>query len=701
LLSALVGFVGVAGCGDDSVGMADTETDSEGTTDDTTDVTMSASTLPSTSIGTTDMTTDTTTGPDTEGTTMMVEESSSSDATTGPPPPAVDFLVRIENISDQTPMPTPFSPGVWVEHELGSQPVFQFNMAKLGNGLSELAEDGAPATLDAAMEDEPTVAQHGIFDTPVDGAMPAPILPGEAYEFTIPQMTPGNRLSVFTMLGESNDIFLGTGRNGVGLFAPNGMPQAEDDIAPVMDFWDVGTEANQPPGGGDYQAPRQGPPNTGPGEDGVVSLRRESTHAVPLASKLVSVNVETDMMLGTFTVQISNISDDTGGFVSPFSAAVWALHDDTASIFELGGNASDTSGLEFYVEDADSSGLAATLDAMAGVSDSDVTATGAAPGDTIEFTVIPTADNRFISFVTGVAWTNDGFISTTVPIALLDDLGVARSTAAIESDFEDLLAVFDAGTEVNESSGISGPNNAGFQIVDGSGVTENVAISYYRDATNDFADLADFITVTVEQGAGGSIDLTVTNTSDGMPFQGDIEGIVWAMHNGYSAFTEGAAASPDLEDLAEDGDEVGLEGDINTAGFTNTGVIPPLAPGESTTVNITAISGEPMLSLFAHVQPSNDTFVALGADGISVFNGATLLSNGELATAVAGALDIWDAGTEGNQAGGGGADMSGVTATPSVGPTEGNGLVRQVEDDPVWGYPPTEQMVRVIVTPMP
>jgi hypothetical protein len=698
ILSAIVGFVAV-GCGDDSVGSMDTETDTEGTTDNPTTGTMSA-TQPTTTVSTTETTTDDTETSSSSGEPSTTDESSSSgDPTTGPPPPPADFLIRIENISDQTPWPTTFTPGVWIEHELGSQPVFQLNMPEGGIGLAELAEDGDPTTLNTSMDDDPTVAQHGVFDTPVKGAGPE-IGPGEAYEFTIEQVAAGNRLSLVTAVGEANDIFLGTGPNGVGLFAPNGEPQAEDDIAPVMDFWDVGSEANQPPSGGDYQIARQAAPNTGPDETGVVSPRRESTHAVPFAGKLVTVNVQADVMLGTFTIEITNISDETGTLVSPFSEAVFVLGDDTTSIFSLGADAGDTLGLEGFAEDNDPTLLATTLAALGGAGDTGVTDTNAEPGDTMSFTVVPDATNRFLHFVAALSWTNDAFISTSAPIALFDDAGLPRTTAAIESDFVDLLAVFDAGTELNESPGISGPSNAANQNVIGTGTAENNPIGYYLDATNDFADLAELVTVTFETTGANSFDMTITNTSAGTPFEGTLEGVVWAMHDGYSGFTEGMAASPDLEDLAEDGVGTGLDGDIADGGFTNHDVVGPIGPGDSVVVSITSDSAEPMLSLFAHVQPSNDTFVAFGPDGFSAYNGGTLLSSEELDTAAAAALDVYDAGTEGNQAGGGGAAMSGVGVGSVVGPTEGNGLVRQAEDDLVWAYPEPSSMVRVIVTPL-
>jgi hypothetical protein len=46
-----------------------------------------------------------------------------------------------------------------------------------------------------------------VFNTPVGASGPGPITPGAAYEVTISGM-PGDRLSLTTMMGQSNDSSL-------------------------------------------------------------------------------------------------------------------------------------------------------------------------------------------------------------------------------------------------------------------------------------------------------------------------------------------------------------------------------------------------------------------------------------------------------------------------------------------------------------
>jgi hypothetical protein len=79
---------------------------------------------------------------------------------------------------------------------------------------------------------------------------------------------PGDRLSLTTMMGQSNDWFYAPGESGIELFK-NGKP-ISGDITVQMILWDAGTEIDQEPGIGSDQGPRQKTPNTGNAEKGVV-----------------------------------------------------------------------------------------------------------------------------------------------------------------------------------------------------------------------------------------------------------------------------------------------------------------------------------------------------------------------------------------------------------------------------------------------
>ncbi|MEM7348818.1 MAG: spondin domain-containing protein, partial [Chloroflexota bacterium] len=58
---------------------------------------------------------------------------------------------------------------------------------------------------------------------------------------------------------------------GIPLFNENNVPLV-GDITDQVSLWDAGTEANQAPGFGTDQAPRQAGPNTGADEGGVVQI---------------------------------------------------------------------------------------------------------------------------------------------------------------------------------------------------------------------------------------------------------------------------------------------------------------------------------------------------------------------------------------------------------------------------------------------
>lgn len=82
---------------------------------------------------------------------------------------------------------------------------------------------------------------------------------------------PGSRLSLATMLVQSNDLFYAPGEEGIALFEADGTPRT-GDVTSALGLWDAGTEVNQAPGAGPDQAPRQSGPDTGADEEGAVEL---------------------------------------------------------------------------------------------------------------------------------------------------------------------------------------------------------------------------------------------------------------------------------------------------------------------------------------------------------------------------------------------------------------------------------------------
>lgn len=176
---------------------------------------------------------------------------------------------EIESLEARTGLTSPIAPGLYAVHESG-QPLFSDGMADRGEGLEQLAEDGDPSALAEAVLGEPLVIEAGVYNTPVGAEGPGPAFPGDTFRFEI-RARPGERLSLASMLGQSNDLFYSFGPTGVALFDADGEPIA-GELTASLALWDAGTEVNEYPGAGPNQAPRQPAANTGPDESGVVHM---------------------------------------------------------------------------------------------------------------------------------------------------------------------------------------------------------------------------------------------------------------------------------------------------------------------------------------------------------------------------------------------------------------------------------------------
>lgn len=188
-----------------------------------------------------------------------------------PPTITTTFMVRIENVSqtsilmpsDGSKQAVPLSPGVWAVHN-PDWSLFTVGQPDRGQGLEAIAEDGNPAQLATALTSQSGVNSSGIFNTPVGASAPAPIGPGQEYEFTL-TANPGMRLSFATMFVPSNDLLYAPNEGGIPLFDANGNP-VRGDVTLQIRLWDAGTEKNQEPGVGSDQVQRQSGPNTGPSD---------------------------------------------------------------------------------------------------------------------------------------------------------------------------------------------------------------------------------------------------------------------------------------------------------------------------------------------------------------------------------------------------------------------------------------------------
>lgn len=639
--------------------------------------------------------------------------STSSDSGELPPPMPADFVVTIENVSNTGLMWSPISPGVWANHDANVDVLFELDVPDDDEGLEPLAEDGDPTALAAAVAGHVGVAQAEVFDTPVGADAPAPILPGERYEFTF-TATPPSRLSFAMMLGASNDLVVSTAPAGLGLFAGGGQVLSERDVSSLLRVYDAGTERNQAPGQGPWQAVHGGSPDIGPGEtDGVYPVER-STRAIPLGPDLVQVSVDDDpLMPGMLFISITNVSQDRGTLVTPLSSLVWALHTEATGFFTEGGTASPE--LEALAEDGDPTLLEAALTGSAEVDAHAVVPGPILPGQTIELAFEPIPPFPRLSLAAMVGQTNDAFLAVGPGgIPMFDEAGALRSEDEIEADLVAALTAWDAGTEANEVPGV-GPNQAPRQPSPGTGPADAVftSVQRYSDVTNDLAGASagGWLSVEVSE-MGGDYTLTITNTSDTTAFPGLLSPTAWAVHDDtVSLFELGMPASPALELLAEDGDPSGLLGDLaGMAGVAMAGVVDtvagpgmppppgPLAPGESYEIVVTPDATFRLLSFAGMITPSNDTFAAVRSVAL-LDDAGNPRPAADVAADLAAELQAWDAGTEGDQAGAAGRDMAPL-GTPDTGPGNGTGLVREADADEIWSVPEAAGVVRVTVAPV-
>jgi hypothetical protein len=209
----------------------------------------------------------------------------------------VKFTVRIENVStpqtlklsNGTTAPAPTAPLLWTLTDEGN-PIFTPGRFDAGHGLERLAEDGNPGVLaDYIVANMKSVLRSGIVTVPVGEKDAGPILPGKSYEFTV-SASPGQRLSLAFMFGQSNDLFYSPGSNAIALFDAKGMPLSAD-VTSQLQLWDAGTEVNEEPGLGPNQAARQPAPNTGPSEHKQIALVQDAFR-YPKTADVIRVTVK-------------------------------------------------------------------------------------------------------------------------------------------------------------------------------------------------------------------------------------------------------------------------------------------------------------------------------------------------------------------------------------------------------------------------
>lgn len=610
----------------------------------------------------------------------------------GPAPVAQRFEVILENVSGASALPTPLAPGAWALHRAGS-PLFTPGRPA-SPGLEALAEDGGAPRLDAELALDPAVLAHGVFDTPVAGQGPGPAMPGGAYRFEV-LAAPGDRLSFATMVGQSNDLFLAPDGAGVALFDDAGRPLPERSLEAVR-VWDAGSEANQAPGIGPDQAPRQAAAGAGRAE-GALGLFSDATRAIPAPRALVEVRVARTG--DRYDVTWRNVSDRGGAMRTPVTPVLHVLHAAGYELFRAGEPA--PVGLEPLAEDGDASVWAARLRGAPGVGAAGVAGAGPIlPGEEVSFSLIPSAAFPAFDLASMVGHSNDAFLSVGGGIALLDARGGLRPAADVEADLRRRLQVWDAGTEQNQVPGV-GPDTAPLQAGPGAGAPDpDGLVRRYVDPTNDLAGpgAGGFARVSVRAvDQAGTFEVTLRNTSGGA-LPGRLSPVVSVLHAGGPLFRVGAPASSGIADMAEDGETAGLAAELRAGGGEVMVGPSGVRGGMEYRFTVRASAARRFLNLFTMVVPSNDAWLAFDPQGLELVDAqGRPRSAAQLEAEANQRLVAWDAGSEANQAGGVGPDQP--PPVHGQGADEGAGRVRLL-DDPVWPVPAAAELVRVRIRPL-
>ena len=190
-----------------------------------------------------------------------------------------------------------------------------------------------------------------------------------------------------------------------------------------------------------------------------------------------------------FTIKVENVSKGevlklSNGKTAPFVSApvLWAVHTGSANPIFVGGQVDAGKGLETLAETGSPAPLVKSLDGATGVvavgaDDRPVGARAGGPiepGKHYEFEVTA-APGQTLSLAWMFGQSNDLFYSNDRPIALFDAAGTP-----VTGDMTRQLALWDAGTEVNEEPGLGG-HQGPRQPTPDAGVTEREGIAHVRD----------------------------------------------------------------------------------------------------------------------------------------------------------------------------------------------------------------------------
>jgi len=211
------------------------------------------------------------------------------------------YEVTITNVSESGTLTTsmgsdhavPLSPAAFAVH--GDDAAAFASGEAAGGGLESLAEDGMPGTLAEEWSEAAGIDAAGTVAMPDSADEAGPLAPGDSYTV---EVTGGHdhRLTVATMFVQSNDLFYAPDPAGIPLYQDG--ERTSGDVTDHLRLWDAGTEANEEPGAGENQAPRQSGVDTGEDEMGTVGPVAEvmDGYSYPDVSDVIEVRISPQSM---------------------------------------------------------------------------------------------------------------------------------------------------------------------------------------------------------------------------------------------------------------------------------------------------------------------------------------------------------------------------------------------------------------------
>ncbi len=352
------------------------------------------------------------------------------------------------------------------------------------------------------------------------------------------------------------------------------------------------------------------------------------------------------------------------------------------------------------------------------------------PGQSASFS-FDAGIGHYLQFGTMFVQSNDLFISPGD-----EGLALYNNRMPLTGDITSMLRLWDAGTEVNEEPGV-GPNQPPRQSGPNTGMDENGLVHLVNDAFS-YPMINQIVKVSLSHDGGTKFTLMIENISDNSAIPTPLAPGTWVVHaqGQKPMFTDGSAASPGLEALAEDGDitkmnnnlssksgfhtpyapgaysismtnEIFMTGqsagsalealaeDGNVSGFANVFNTPdgasgpgPLMPGASYSFSFSAQEGD-RLSMALMLVQSNDWFV--GLDNVALFSSGTAL-NGNLSNLVR----LYDAGTEMDEYAGAGNNQPFRQMGANTGQAENGNIA--IESSPGAHVPAITDLIKVSIS---